>query len=85
MKSSEELEAAVRQAVQAVLDASDDPGWQIAQFVICMGLERVRPGGSIEFSPWLWSPDSQPDWMTSGLLDSATDLHADSEEESDSD
>lgn len=68
-----ELEAAVRAAVQAILDAAGD-GWQIAQFVISMGIERVAAGGEIESAPWLWSPPNQPDWMTDGLIESAFTL-----------
>lgn len=71
---ADDLAAAVRASVQAILDASDDPGWQVAQFVICMGLERVTADGDLESSAWLWAPPRQADWMTDGLLESATDL-----------
>lgn len=74
-----ELEAALRVAVQAILDADDSDGWQVAQFVVCMGIERVTSGGEIESAPWLWAPDAQPDWMTDGLIESACALRADSE------
>lgn len=67
--------ARVRAAIQAVLDAHPD-GFQLAQFVIAMGLERVTPDGDIEAIPWVWAPPSQPDWMTGGLLEAALDLRA---------
>ena len=54
-------------AVQAMLDAHGD-GFQVSQLVICMGLERVV-NGEIEATAWVWSPPSQPDWMTAGLLE----------------
>ena len=64
--------AAIRAAVQALLDAYGD-GWQCAQMVVVMGLERVGDG-TIESSPWLWCPPSQPDWQTDGLLEAAIEL-----------
>lgn len=73
---TEDLASAVRAAVQAVLDAAPDRGWQVAQFVICMGLERVNSSGELDSTPWLWAPPSQPDWMTDGLIDSAYSLRA---------
>lgn len=75
---SDDLVAAVRAAVQAILDAEGD-GWNVAQVVVCMGLEKFNANGQIESIPWLWSPPSQPDWMTQGLLESATDLHQEAE------
>lgn len=72
--NADNLAAAVRAAIQAILDASDDPGWQVAQFVICMGLERVTADGELDSTAWLWTPPRQAEWMTDGLLESATDL-----------
>lgn len=71
---SAELAAAVRAAVQAILDAAPDAGWHCAQFVVAMGLERVTPEGGIEAIPWVWSPPEQADWMTAGLLEAAAEL-----------
>ena len=71
---SNDLAAAIRAAVQALLDAEGD-GWHIAQYVVCMGLERVNSAGEIESTPWLWAPPSQADWMTAGLIESALDMH----------
>ena len=62
----------IRQAIQTMLDECGD-GWQVAQFVVVMGLERVRDG-EIESSPWLWAPPQQPDWQTDGLLEAATEM-----------
>lgn len=63
----------IREAIQAMLDAHGD-GWQCAQFVICMGLERVTADGELESSPWIWAPGQQPDWQTDGLLDAAMEM-----------
>lgn len=79
---TEDLAAAVRAAVQAVLDAAGD-GYHAAQFVICMGLERINSSGELETAPWLWAPPSQPDWMTAGLLESAWALHQAADEDDD--
>lgn len=77
-----DLEAAVRAAVQAILDAEGD-GWSIAQFTITMGMERVGADGTLESAPWIWSPPNQPDWMTDGLIESAFTLRLESETEDD--
>lgn len=67
---TDELAAAIRRAVQAVLDADGD-GYHVAQFVVCMGIERVTGDGELESAPWIWAPPGQPEWMTDGLLESA--------------
>ena len=63
----------IREAIQAMLDAHGD-GWQCAQFVICMGLERVTADGDLESSPWIYAPHQQPEWQTDGLLDAAAEM-----------
>ena len=63
----------VRAAIQAKLDELGD-GWQLAQHVIVMSLERVTDAG-IETIAWYWTPDDQADWMTTGLLDRTLDLN----------
>ena len=60
-------EAQIRVAIQALLDSLGD-GWGLAQHVIIMGIERVVDG-EIEATSWYWTPPSQPDWMTDGLID----------------
>lgn len=77
---TDDLAAAVRAAVQAVLDASPDRGWHAAQFVICLGLERVTQNGGLESTPWIWAPPSQPEWMTDGLIDAAHAIRQDAED-----
>lgn len=72
---SDELAAAIRRAVQAVLDADGD-GYHVAQFVVCMGIERVTGDGELESAPWLWVPPGQPEWMTDGLLINAIDIRS---------
>lgn len=67
-------EAAVRDAIQQLLDEQGD-GWQVAQVVIVMGLERMTDG-SLDSTPWLWSPPDQPGWQTDGLLEVAMGLPA---------
>ena len=69
----------IRKAIQQMLDAHGDGGWQCAQFVIVMGLERVTSEGRIESTPWIFTPRDQPEWMTDGLLEAGTNLRADAE------
>ncbi len=56
-----------------MLDACGD-GWQCAQVVVAMGLERVNADGELESSPWIWTPPGQPDWQTDGLLEAAVEM-----------
>ena len=67
----------IRQAVQAMLDAHGD-GWQCAELVVCMALERVDASGELESGPWIWTPHDQPEWKTDGLLEAAVELRHDS-------
>lgn len=57
----------IREAIQAFLDQHGD-GWNVSQFVIVMGLERITDG-TLESTPWVWAPAEQPDWMTTALLE----------------
>ncbi len=67
------MDAAIRAAIQAMLDRYGD-GWQVAQFVVALGLEKVGPDGDLESIPWVYAPTGQPDWQTDGLLEAAIDL-----------
>ena len=72
----------IRAAIQTMLDTLGD-GWQVAQHVIAMSLERVSPDGTIETTAWYWSPPGQADWMTTGLLDAAVELDVDANHDTD--
>ncbi len=72
-------EQRIREAIQTLLDEHGD-GWTLTQLVLVMGLERVHDG-RIESTAWYWSPPDQPDWMTTGLLDSAMEIREESDTE----
>lgn len=57
----------VREALQTILDAHGD-GYQLAEHVVVMGLERVSADG-IESTVWYWTPAGQPEWKSAGLLE----------------
>ena len=63
----------LREAIQAVID--DDEEWQVSQFVIAMGIERIRDG-EVQAGAWYYAPPGQPEWMTTGLLESSMELRA---------
>lgn len=66
----------LRDAIQAVInELDDDRGWNVSQFVISMGLERVNADGQVESCSWHWAPPEQPDWQIIGLLLAAVDDH----------
>lgn len=72
----------VRHYIQTMLNNAED-GWNLAQFVLCMGLERVTSDGELECTAWVWSPPGQADWMTDGLLQASMDLRQSCEHEDD--
>ena len=68
-------EAALRAALQLLLDEEGD-GWTPTQHVVCVGLERISADGQIEAGSWAWAPPSQPEWMTTGLLEEVINSRA---------
>jgi len=72
-----EVTQRLRDAIQAVMNELDETGdgWQVTQFVICMGLERMDSDGRIESCGWHWAPPEQPDWQNVGLLVAAVENH----------
>jgi len=72
----------VRNAIQKLLN-SEGEGWVLDQFVIAMGLQRVTSGNDVESTAWVWAPAEQPDWITDGLLRTATELREDSDIDTD--
>lgn len=66
----------LRDAIQAVMDEIDDArdGWNVTQFVIAMGIERMTSDGTIEASCWYWAPPEQPEWQNSGLLQATIEI-----------
>jgi len=74
-----DLHDRIREAVQAVLDAEENQGWTVAQWVVAMGLERIVSDGTMESCSWLMGPPDQAYWMTTGLLEAAFDLHGSAE------
>ena len=50
----------------AALDGCGD-GWTLSHLVVVVGLERVTADG-VESTAWIFTPDSQPDYVTDGLL-----------------
>lgn len=60
----------MRAAIQNILDTAGD-GWTLAHYVICMGLERLAPDGTVESGFWLYPSPNQPAYITDGLLQRA--------------
>lgn len=65
----------MRQAIQSILD-EEDGGWTLGPFVVAMGIERLQSDGSVESLAWYWTPQSQAEWMTGGLLEAAIEMRA---------
>jgi len=72
----------LRNAIQRLLNAEGE-GWQLDQFVIAMGLQRVTSTNTVESVAWVWAPAEQPDWQTDGLLRAAAELREDSDIDTD--
>lgn len=64
----------IKAAIQAYLD-SEGEGWNVSQWVLAMGLERVNESGELESLAWYCAPKDQADWHTKGLLQNASELH----------
>lgn len=73
----------LRAAIQKVLDVADCDGWQVHQFVISIGLERMNSDGRVENTPWVMAPEEQPDWQTDGLLRAAIELREEADIDTD--
>lgn len=58
---------AIRAAIQQLLDEAGD-GWQLAHFVVAVGLERVTSDGVVETTPWWLAPKQQAEYVSDGLL-----------------
>lgn len=69
----------IQQSIQKLLDEEGD-GWTLTQYVVCMGLARMTNDG-VESVAWYYAPDEQPDWQTKGLLEQATILHDNADDE----
>lgn len=66
----------LRAALQEIIDTAEDAdGWSVSQFVVVMGLERIRDG-HVEATSWYWHPPDQADWMVSGLLEAGMEMRA---------
>jgi len=72
----------LRNAIQKLLNAEGD-GYVLDQFVLALGLQRINSDGVIESTAWVWAPTEQPDWITDGLLRTATELREESDIDTD--
>ena len=65
----------LRQAIQNVLDSAGD-GYQLAHYVVVMGIQKIDADGAVTSSAWLAHPIDQADYVTDGLLNSADEMRA---------
>lgn len=72
----------LREAIQEFLDKEGD-GWNLTQYVVAMGLQKINDSGEIESIAWYVAPDEQADWQTGGLLEEAVALHKEADEDED--
>jgi hypothetical protein len=63
----------IRTAIQKLMER-DGEGWQVQDFVVALGLQRLNADGHLESTPWVWAPTDQPEWHTDGLLRAAIDM-----------
>ena len=72
----------IREAIQQFLNDAGD-GWNLTQYVVAMGLQRIDSNGNVESIAWYYAPEGQADWQTGGLLEEASALHENAEEDED--
>lgn len=63
----------IRAGIQQYLDELGD-GWHLSHYVAAIGIERVTSDGRIETCAWWHAPDSQPEYVTDGLLCAVQDI-----------
>jgi hypothetical protein len=73
----------LRKAIQDILDASDSEGWELAHYVVVVGIERLTSDGKVQTAVWAAQPGDQADYITDGLLASAEDIRASADVEDD--
>jgi hypothetical protein len=59
-------------ALQSVIDAMAE-GWTVGHYAVVIGLEQFD-GERVQSTVWTVTPVDQAEWMTKGLLDTATEI-----------
>lgn len=67
--------ANLRIAIQYLLDCEGD-GYQVAHYVLALGLQRMDQTGEISSTSWLAVPNEQADYITDGLVLAAEEMRA---------
>jgi len=62
----------LRAAVQKILDAHGD-GWTVAEFAVCMVIERLNSDDTVSVEPWWWAPPDQGECRTDGVINAVLD------------
>lgn len=70
----------LRAALQALLDNENDEGWLLDHYVVVMGVQKIDSDGRVSSASWMTAPEDQADYVTAGLLDSAANIQAATEE-----
>lgn len=60
----------LRQDLQYLLDCEGD-GWQLAHYVVVLGIQKLSDDGHIQNASWIAVPIDQADYITDGLIESA--------------
>lgn len=72
----------LRAALQQLLDAEGD-GYQLAHYVVVMGIQKIDAMGKIDARAWMAVPAEQADYISDGLIAAAEDMRADADVEGD--
>lgn len=65
----------LRASIQYLLDCEGD-GYQLAHYVVVLGLQRMNATGHVENTVWITMPIDQPDYVTDGLVTAAEEMRA---------
>lgn len=65
----------LRAAIQKLLDEHGD-GWTVAEFAVCMYIERLNADDSVSVQPWWWAPPDQGDCRTDGVINAVLDFRS---------
>ena len=70
-----------RAALQKLLDGENSEGWLLDHYVVVMGVQKIDSDGKVNSGSWMTSPEDQADYVTTGLLNSAVSMQADTTED----
>ncbi len=68
----------IREAIQEFLEDALGDDWHVSHYVVAIGLDKIA-NGELQTSHWWYAPDSQADYVTTGLLVAVDEMREEAE------